>query len=283
MVTTNITHVSPLDREITRNSCSARYVHYQTWDGALCTAGVAPCRSFFSEYESMSIVFSCGGCNQLWSHQILSLVIYIFFVFTARSRMLVFIDEHGFFYCLASNNTLCWCGVIFIARTPVCTARKERIWPEVATIVHSLIGQNEPCSLLWTTDITIHSSTSKLQNIQSKMQRITLKKTFNVWSFYCFLHFFFSLTQLWLCYMVYKHEKERNALKLMHISLHLKESCVNQCIDEVLWGLKALHRVLTSECAKNTYYIYKGMLFSNRRWTFLLPPKELYTCKCSGT
>lgn len=27
--------------------------------------------------------------------------------FTARSRMLVFIDECGFFYCLASNNTLC--------------------------------------------------------------------------------------------------------------------------------------------------------------------------------
>lgn len=69
--------------------------------------------------------------------------------FTARSRMLVFIDECGFFYCLASNNTLCWWCMIFIARTPVCTARKERIWPEVATIVHSLIGQNEACSLPW--------------------------------------------------------------------------------------------------------------------------------------
>lgn len=70
-----------------------------------------------------------------------------------------------------------------------------------------------------------------------------------------FFIFHFFLTQLWLCYMVYKHEKERNALKLMHISLHLKESCVNECIDEVLQGLKAVHRVLTSECAK-----IKGML-----------------------
>lgn len=81
-----------------------------------------------------------------------------------------------------------------------------------------------------------HSSTLRQQNIsKSKMKRITLKKTFDMWSFCCFS----SLTQLWLCYLVYKHEKERNALKLMHISLHLKESCVNGCIDEVLWGLKA--------------------------------------------
>lgn len=29
------------------------------------------------------------------------------FFSTARLRMLVFIDEHGFFYCPASNNTLC--------------------------------------------------------------------------------------------------------------------------------------------------------------------------------
>lgn len=68
--------------------------------------------------------------------------------------------------------------------------------------------------------------------------------------FYMFVCLLSSLTQLWLGYLVYKHEKERNALKLMHISLHLKESCVNVCIDEVLWGLKALHRVETSECAK---------------------------------
>ena len=167
------------------------------------------------------------------------------FFFTARSRMLVFIDERGFFYCLASNNTLCWWCVIFIARTPVCTVRKERIWPEVATIVHSLIGQNEPCSL----PMDCHSTQLYLKATRhkSKMQRITLKKTFNMWSFFCCFFFslvcFSSLTQLWLCYIVYKHEKERNALKLMHISLHLKESCVNGCIDEVLWGLKALHRV----------------------------------------
>lgn len=110
-----------------------------------------------------------------------------FFFFTARSRMLVFIDERGFFYCLASNNTLCWWCVIFIARTPVCTARKERIWPEVATIVHSLIGQNEPCSLPWTTDITVLLKATKHK---SKMQRITLKKTFNMWSFFIFFIFF---------------------------------------------------------------------------------------------
>lgn len=199
--------------------------------------------------------------------------------------MLVFIDERGFFYCLASNNTLCWWCVIFIARTPVCTARKERIWPEVATIVHSLIGQNEPCSLPWTTDITVLLKATKHK---SKMQRITLKKTFNMWSFFYFFYFFFSLTQLWLCYMVYKHEKERNALKLMHISLHLKESCVNQCIDEVLWGLKALHRVLTSECANKKkvcssqpenglfFFLPKSCIPVN------VPALNRVTCVCEG-
>lgn len=48
----------------------------------------------------------------------------------------------------------------------------------------------------------------------------------------------------------------------MHVSLHLKESSVNGCIDEALWGLKALHRVETSECAK------RDLLLSTWKWTF---------------
>lgn len=163
--------------------------------------------------------------------------------FTARSRMLVFIDECGFFYCLASNNTLCWWCMIFITRTPVCTARKERIWPEVATIVHSLIGQNEPCSLPWCQLISQYTGLLKcyktLANLKWRYAESHWKRHSTCGLFLGFS----SLTQFWLCYLVYKHEKERNALKLMHISLHLKESCVNGCIDEVLWGLKALHRV----------------------------------------
>ena len=206
-------------------------------DGAVCTAGVL----FLFKFSWLSCFLV--GRETLRGRIKNQVEKDYFFFFTASSRMLVFIDEHGFFYCLASNNTLCWWCVIFIARMPVCTARKERIWPEVATIVHSLIGQNEPCSL----QMDCHSTQLYLKATRhkSKMQRITLKKTFNMWSFFCFfsLVWFSSLTQLWLCYIVYKHEKERNALKLMHISLHLKESCVNGCIDEVLWGLKALHRV----------------------------------------
>lgn len=48
--------------------------------------------------------------------------------------------------------------MIFIGRTLVCIARKERIWFEVAAIVHSLIGQNKLCSLPRAVDITVRSA-----------------------------------------------------------------------------------------------------------------------------
>lgn len=112
---------------------------------------------------------------------------------TPGSRMLVFIDGRGFFYCLASNNALCWWGVIFIARTPVCTARKGRIWPEVATIVHSPTG-------LWlaTADKHKHARGScakkkkknGLHNGNLKMQRITLKKDIQHVVFFIYIFFF---------------------------------------------------------------------------------------------
>lgn len=61
----------------------------------------------------------------------------------------------------------------------------------------------------------------------------TEKDIRHVVSFFLFFFFFFflysGLTQLWLRYLVYKHEKERNAPILMHISVYSKESCVHGC------------------------------------------------------
>lgn len=136
------------------NNRSAYYVHYPTSNRALCTMVFAHSYLSLSEFVNMFQVFHIlVGLSSLWSNKIKAKDF-----FTAMSRMLVFIDESGFFYSLGFNNTLCWWCVIFIARTPVCTARKERIWPEVATMVHSLIGQTEHCSLQKTSDITVHSS-----------------------------------------------------------------------------------------------------------------------------
>lgn len=44
-----------LDSEVTQRF--AHYVHYLTWDRALCTAGVAPSCFFLSEFVSMPLLF----------------------------------------------------------------------------------------------------------------------------------------------------------------------------------------------------------------------------------
>lgn len=73
-----MTRVSPLDREITRNSSSAHYVHYQTWDGALCTAGVAPFVIRFSLNMKAWVLCFLVGCVTSCGHIKFSLSIYIY-------------------------------------------------------------------------------------------------------------------------------------------------------------------------------------------------------------
>lgn len=218
---TNISGVSPGDGGITQKIAILHYVQYPTWDGAFlyiysrcCPPHPVVCLS--SEFKNVCNDFAAfffGGVRSSW----------IFFFFSPptlpppspNTRVKDACFHWWPRFLLLSR--LQQCIVLMgrdLYRPDAClysTKREDLAWGRY----HSSFSDGALACNGWQTQARtrfLRKKKNGLHNGNLKMQRITLKKDIQHVVFFIYIFFFAVviclfplLTQLWLCYMVYKH------------------------------------------------------------------------------